>query len=29
MNHSSDNIMRDIKIFYSLTKKDLKLELRY
>ncbi len=28
MNHSSDNIMRDIKIFYSLTKKDLKLELR-
>ena len=28
MNYSSDNIMRDIKIFYSLTKKDLKLELR-
>ena len=28
MNHSSDNIMRDIKILYSLTKKDLKLEFR-
>ena len=28
MNYSSDNIMKDIKIFYSLTKKDLKLELR-
>ena len=28
MNNNSDNIMKDIKTLYSLTKKDLKLELR-